>query len=104
MTGLHQIRGLARRVDRDPNGARSICRRDARINTRGSFDRQRERRERIVAFYHQRELQLLATLRRHGQTDQPASLACHKGNVLGLAVLCRHHDKARHAPRTVFIQ
>ena len=104
MTRLHQIRSLAGRIHRYPNSPRSIRCRDARIDTRGGFDRQRERRERVVSFHHQRELQLLASLRGHRQTDQSASLTRHKGNVLSLAVLCRHHDKAGHAPRTVLIQ
>ena len=38
MTRLHQIRGLARRVDRDPHRARAIRCRDAGINTRSGFD------------------------------------------------------------------
>ena len=104
MTGLHQIRSLARRVDRDPNRARSISSRDACIDTRGSLNRQRERQERIIPFHHERKLQLLASLRGHGQTDQSASLTRHEGNMPGLAVLSRHHDEARHASRTVLIQ
>ena len=39
MAGLHQIRGLARCVDRDPHSARSIRRRDACIDARRSFNR-----------------------------------------------------------------
>ena len=68
--------------------------RNARRNPLFGFDRDGERRliRRAVELRHHGNLQLVGTLLRQGETNQPATMLCHEGNSLRRTHL-RRNDK-----------
>ena len=95
MPWLHYVGRLSTRCHRSLHRSRTIDGRNTGIDTNSAFYRERKiRLFSLRAIDHRGQIQLLAALFGQSQADQPTRLTRHKGDMLGLTVLARHHHYA----------
>ncbi len=96
VSGLHDVTGMRAASDRGAHRVGAISCRNTGADALGRFDRYREAAAMAAHGFtdHQRQTQLLATLRGQAETDQAARLAGHEIDFLGADVFGRRQKRA----------